>query len=116
MGRKKKIREEKDCPRCGTKHIKRGIYCSYSCANVRDHSDEDKLNKSIAVAAYHKTDDAEEHKWKLSHIARAARQYQTDVTVVMPTVEDMEPPLPPTDYEEMYRDRVHGKDIWFDVD
>jgi hypothetical protein len=116
MGRKKKIRPEKECPRCGTLHIKRGVYCSYSCANVRDHSEEDKLNKSVAVAAYHKTEESEEHKWKLSHIARAARQYQTDSTVVMPTLEDMEPPLPPQEYEEQYRSRVSGRDVWFDVD
>jgi len=92
------------------------VYCSYSCANVREHSEEDKLNKSVAVAAYHKTEEAEEHKWKLSHIARAARQYQTDSTVIMPTIEDMEPPLPPQDYEEHYRGRVSGRDIWFDAD
>lgn len=116
MGRKKKIRPEKECPRCGTLHIKRGVYCSYSCANVREHSELDKINKGIAVAAYHKTEAAEEHKWKLTHIAKAARQYQTDSTTVMPTEEDMGIPLPPSEeYDDLYG-RVSGRDVWYDVD
>lgn len=116
MGRPRKPKVEKECPRCGTKHIKRGIYCNYSCANVREHSEIDKLNKGLAVAAYHKTEAAEEHKWKLSHVARAARQYQTDSTVVMPTEEDMGIPLSPSEDDEYLRGRVSGRDLWFDAD
>ena len=116
MGRKKKPLVEKKCPRCGTLHVKKGTFCSLSCANVREHSDADKLNKSVSVAAYYKTESAEVHKWKLSHIANAARQYQKDSTVVMPTEEDMEEPLSPSTYEEDLRAHRSGRDIWFDAD
>jgi len=116
MGRKKKIRPEKECPRCSTLHIKRGVFCSYSCANVREHSELDKINKGIAISAYHKTEAAEEHKWKLAHIAKAARQYQTDSTTIMPTEEDMGIPLSPSeDYDDL-QGRVSGRDIWYDAD
>ena len=116
MGRHKKIRPEKECPRCGTKHIKRGIFCSYSCANVREHSELDKLNKGLAVSAYHKTEASEEHKWKLSNVIRAAQQSLTDVTVVIPTEEDMGIPLSPSEDDEYLRGRVSGRDLWFDAD
>jgi hypothetical protein len=92
------------------------VYCSYSCANVREHSELDKINKGIAISAYHKTEAAEEHKWKLAHIAKAARQYQTDSTTVMPTEDDMGIPLSPSeDYDDL-QGRVSGRDIWYDAD
>lgn len=116
MGRKKKIRPEKDCPRCGTKHTKPGEFCSRSCANVREHSELDKINKSLSVQKYYKTDEAEVHKWKLSHIARAAKLHITDSTAVMPTIEDMEPPLPPVDYYEDNNSTRSGRDVWFDCE
>jgi hypothetical protein len=116
MGRKKKIRPEKKCPRCGFIHTKSGAFCSYSCANVRQHSEQDKQNKAAAVAAYHRTEAAEEHKWKLQHIAAAARRTQFDSTVVMPKEEDMGIPLPPSQYEDDFGSRKSGRDIWFDVD
>lgn len=116
MGRPKKIQSEKECPRCRAKHYKRGAFCSRSCANVREHSDLDKINKSLSVQKYYKTDASELHKWKLSNIARAAKQSITDSTIVMPTVDDMEPPLPPDDTNESLRSRVSGRDVWFDVD
>jgi len=92
------------------------VFCSYSCANVREHSELDKINKGIAISAYHKTEAAEEHKWKLAHIAKAARQYQTDSTTIMPTEEDMGIPLSPSeDYDDLHG-RVSGRDIWYDAD
>lgn len=116
MGRPKKIISEKECPRCGTKHTKPGTFCSRTCANVREHSELDKINKSLSVQKYYKTDEAEVHKWKLSHIARAAKQTLTDVNVEMPTLEDMEPPLPPVEHYENTNTTRSGRDIWFDCD
>ena len=116
MGRPKKIISNKHCPRCGTQHTKPGLFCSRSCANVREHSDLDKINKSISVAAYYKTEAAETHKWKLSHIANAARLIKNDSTVEMPTEEDMGEPIAPDYYEEDLRSKRSGRDIWFDCD
>ena len=115
MGRRKKIRPEKTCPRCGKTHNLPGTFCSRSCANVRQHSEQDKQNKSESVARYFRTQDTEEHRWKLSHIMNAARMSITDSTVEMPSEEDMGIPLPPSQYDEEIGSRV-GNDIWFDVE
>ena len=45
MSRRKPIKTKK-CPRCNTPHSKRGTYCSYSCANVREQTEEIKKRKS----------------------------------------------------------------------
>lgn len=34
--------KEKTCPKCGTKHTKRGEFCSRSCGNTRKHKPETK--------------------------------------------------------------------------
>lgn len=34
--------KEKTCPKCGTKHTKRGEFCSRSCGNTRNHREETK--------------------------------------------------------------------------
>ena len=49
------IFREKECPRCGIKHRKRGPYCSASCGNVREHSAETNENRRIAMLEYQQT-------------------------------------------------------------
>ena len=116
-GRPRKPIVEKECPRCSTKHIKRGQYCSYSCANVREHSELDKINKSLSVSHFYKTSEkAELYSWQSSHRINAARASRTDATIVMPTKEDIEPALPPLEDEYDYTNRRSGRDIWFDVE
>ncbi len=39
----------KICPRCQEHHSKSGVFCSRSCANSRDWSDDDKLKKSFTL-------------------------------------------------------------------
>lgn len=34
--------KEKECPKCGVKHNKRGQFCSRSCGNTRVHKPETK--------------------------------------------------------------------------
>lgn len=36
------------CPKCNTEHKKQGLYCSRSCANAREFTDEAKNKKSLA--------------------------------------------------------------------
>jgi hypothetical protein len=36
----------KNCPKCGVKHVKNGIFCSRTCANSRTWTEEDKKKKS----------------------------------------------------------------------
>lgn len=45
----------KICPKCGIEHKKRGPYCSRSCGNVREHSEEDKKIRSEKLKDYHLT-------------------------------------------------------------
>lgn len=40
----------KECPRCKNLHVKSGIYCCYSCANSRIHTEETKSKISSAVS------------------------------------------------------------------
>lgn len=35
------VYREKDCPTCGTKHRKKGLFCSRSCGNGREFTEED---------------------------------------------------------------------------
>jgi hypothetical protein len=39
----------KNCPKCNTEHNKSGIFCSRSCANSRQWTEEDKKKKSESV-------------------------------------------------------------------
>jgi ribosomal protein L37E len=116
MGRKKKPIVEKECPRCGTIHIKKGLYCSYSCANVREYSDQDKQNKSDSVKRYYKSEEAETHKWKLHYMGKAVQELRQGKEYVYYEEEDMGSPLPPMpDEAELSMRKIDG-DLWFDVD
>jgi hypothetical protein len=46
---------EKICPRCNIKHTKRGLFCSRSCGNVREHTEEDKKVRRKKLLEYHQT-------------------------------------------------------------
>lgn len=39
----------KICPKCNEQHTKSGLFCSRSCANSRNWSDDEKLKRSIAL-------------------------------------------------------------------
>jgi len=60
----------KECPRCGAEHRKRGPYCGYSCANVRQHSAEDKLIRSIKLHEYHATPEGAATRKKQSDLLK----------------------------------------------
>lgn len=49
--------KEKTCPKCGTKHTKRGEFCSRSCGNTRSHTDEHKAKTSEGLRKWHKESD-----------------------------------------------------------
>ncbi len=42
------MKDYKSCPICGLSHSKRGPYCSRSCGNIRVHTPEQKLQKSLS--------------------------------------------------------------------
>ena len=49
--------KEKECPKCGTKHTKRGEYCSRSCGNSRKQSKAQRESISAAKKEWHATSD-----------------------------------------------------------
>lgn len=66
--------KEKICPRCETKHTKRGPYCSRSCGNVRVHSEEDKAIRSEKLLDYYQTPEGVATKEKTGRIVSAMRK------------------------------------------
>jgi hypothetical protein len=60
--------KEKICPRCQTKHKKRGPYCSRSCGNVRVHSEQDKKIRSEKLNAYYQTPEGAATRAKQSSV------------------------------------------------
>jgi hypothetical protein len=47
----------KICPKCGSSHEKKGVFCSRKCANSRVWSQEDKDKKSKASKKYYEKND-----------------------------------------------------------
>jgi endogenous inhibitor of DNA gyrase (YacG/DUF329 family) len=47
--------KQKTCPRCNTVHNKRGPFCSRSCGNVREHTEEDKKIRRKKLLEYNQT-------------------------------------------------------------
>lgn len=55
--------KEKTCPKCFTKHTKRGEFCSRSCGNTRPHKPETKTAIAITQANRHiNGDEIAEHQ------------------------------------------------------
>ena len=65
---------EKTCPRCNVKHTKRGPYCSRSCGNVREHTEEDKNARRIAAKKYYETPEGQATAAKSSRMASIMNQ------------------------------------------
>jgi hypothetical protein len=49
--------KEKTCPKCGTKHTKRGEFCSRSCGNTRQHTKEHKEKTAAGLRRWHQESD-----------------------------------------------------------
>lgn len=49
---------KKACPKCKTKHEKKGTFCSRACANSRTWTEEDKQKKRESVNKYYATDNS----------------------------------------------------------
>lgn len=62
---------QKTCPRCGVTHSKRGPYCSRSCGNVREHTEEDKKVRQQKLIEYHQTPESVATRAKSAKIITA---------------------------------------------
>lgn len=89
--------KEKECPKCGTKHNKRGQYCSRSCGNGRVWSDEMRAVFSEKQSEFINGDSdvAEEARWRINNY------------------DEEEPPSPVRDKSALpSRSFVEDGDIW----
>lgn len=91
------VYREKECPTCGTKHRKKGIFCSKTCSNKgRDEEYKQKMRKRMLY-----TEKGQETTWNLNF-------------------DETDEPVAPQVYKEqpsLKRDQfVSGGDIWTIVD
>lgn len=85
------VYREKDCPHCGIRHRKRGIYCSQSCASTAKEPTQGMRDHMREVAIeYNKTPEAIAQK-KLFNSGISIEDFAVDI----PTIHDM-----PDGYEE----------------
>jgi len=66
MQRKWERYKEKSCPTCGTKHKKKGPYCSRSCGNSRTFTKKQRENISNKLAIHWTSPEAEEQRDRVS--------------------------------------------------
>jgi len=101
---------QKTCPRCGTTHNKRGPYCSRSCGNVREHTEEDKSIRSQKLLEYHQTPEGVATREKSSRIMTAKRKGEEWEEV---NVEEYAVNIPDvTDYVADYDDTWQRAERW----
>ncbi len=61
-----KTTKTKICPKCETEHSKPGKFCSRTCANSRQWTEEHKKVFSEKQKEYMAKDESEVHRWKKS--------------------------------------------------
>jgi uncharacterized Zn finger protein (UPF0148 family) len=109
------VYREKECPRCGILHRKRGQYCSASCGNVRVHTEEDKKIRSLKMREHHLTPEAIA---QTKRFTKNAALIQQGVKVESLTAEDYDIQLP--DFDKIFinteQDFIAGGDHWQSVD
>jgi hypothetical protein len=88
--------KEKECRKCGVKHNKRGEYCSRSCGNSRQQTQEhrNKLSEVKREWINSDTDTAEEARWRINNH------------------DSPEPVIPPTKAPLQSNQFVQDGDIW----
>lgn len=106
----------KTCPKCGTEHNKPGTFCSRSCANARQWTDEHKKVFSEKQKDYMARDESEEHRWKKSVQSRMLHKkglFGKGIIRENPDDVMIDPEdyflLPPRDDSEKF---VEGGDLW----
>ena len=101
---------QKTCPRCGTTHTKRGPYCSRSCGNVREHTEEDKAVRSQKLLEYHQTPEGAATREKSARIISAIKKGEEWESV---DIENYAVNIPDvTDYVADYDDTWQRAERW----
>lgn len=96
--------KEKTCPKCGTKHTKRGVFCSRSCGNQKNHTTE--ARKKIAETQTIRMNDAGDDAAQSSIYA-----YRQNTSNAVP-----EPVAPVKSNERISSNQfVQDGDLWTEV-
>jgi len=101
---------QKTCPRCGTSHTKRGPYCSRSCGNVRQHTEEDKQIRSQKLLEYHLTPEGAATRAKSAKIVTAIKRGEDWSSVEIDEYAINIPDV--TDYSADYDDSWQRAEKW----
>lgn len=91
--------KEKQCPKCGVKHNKRGEYCSRSCGNQKKHTEETKAKLS-----------EKQREWMTSGDDRAEVQKHNYISKRNNGDPDPIPPVTPTPVRN--NQFVQDGDLW----
>ena len=92
--------KEKTCPKCHAKHNKRGVYCSRSCGNQKQHTESAKQAIATTQAIRHASGDevAEEQRYALAKVNGA-----------------IDPLIPPSKKPIQNNQFVQDGDLWTEV-
>jgi hypothetical protein len=77
----------KACPRCNSIHAKPGTYCSRSCANSREQTDEIKSKKSLAALNSSAVLRENRNPDKLKILSERAKEQHKNGKAVLPSYE-----------------------------
>ena len=76
--------KEKECPKCGNKHNKRGEFCSRSCGNTRKHKPETKKKIGAAKSAWLTSGNEEAEVAKHNYISKRINGEPDPVAPIVP--------------------------------
>lgn len=104
----------KTCPKCGITHKKRGPFCGYSCANVREQPPELREAKSKKLKAYHQSPEGIATASMSRDFMRAINRERANDRSGEYTLQDEDWMLDiPVPHDEEYGDTyTDGNDIW----
>lgn len=101
----------KTCPRCDKEHERNGKFCSPSCANSRQWTEEDKKKKSDSYKKFYQTEEGELNRWIKGKRNSTSGFLPMDSIEVQEKVEDDY--IIPHSFEEDNSKFVSGGDVWF---
>jgi hypothetical protein len=108
---------EKTCPTCATVHHKRGPYCSRSCGNSRDHTDERREHQRTVMTTVMNAPDKAEHRAYAGDILRHKQRQlvnKDDTDLQELSYEDLF--VQPVVRQLPDGQFVAGGDLWSDAD
>lgn len=82
----------KNCPTCGVEHRKKGPYCSRSCGNGREFTEEQKKNLRVKNREYYQTPEGIATAKKISSVNSGEVASGVDIdewSVDIPDVHDL---------------------------